>query len=56
MIRWILNDEMESSIHHSKKKAIKEFSRLKSINYRDMDSLELLRHDTKIDEYRTITI
>ena len=50
-IRWIVNDEAESSIHKTLKSAVAEFNRLWKMNYKHQDTLEILRHDQITDEY-----
>ena len=50
-VRWIVNDEIESSIHKTLKKAKREYQRLMNINYIHKSTLEVLRHDEITDEY-----
>lgn len=53
-VRWIVNDEAESTIHKTKKKAIQEYNRLFDNNYKYQNSLEVLRHNELTDEYTVI--
>ena len=55
-VRWILNDDVEVSIHKTKKSALKEYARLKCINYKYLDTLHLLRHNQLTDIYNEIKI
>jgi len=53
-IRWIVSDEVENSIHKTRKNALKEYNRLLSINYRYKSTLEVLRHNQITDNYTVI--
>ena len=55
-VRWYVIDENTSSIHKTKKMAIKEYMRLINSNYKYSYSLKILRHDVKNDIYTEIKI
>ena len=55
-IRWLINDESESSIHKTKKDAIKEYNRLWNMNYKHRNTMEILRHNQTTDEYSSLKI
>jgi len=54
--RYIVDDEIESSIYNTKKLAIKEYKRLISINYKYKNSLQVFRHNLIKDEYTRIEV
>ncbi len=53
-IRWIVNDKIESSIHKTKREALKEYNLLILCDYKYINSLEVIRHDKIKDNYKVI--
>lgn len=55
-VRWVLNDEADFADYKTKKAALKEYRRLKSIDYKYMCSIRLLRHNIINDTYIEIDL